>query len=137
MSQKTKVIVIAGKNVTVSEISVTRIYRLLQGEESVINLPLPEAMEKVKGLVPLALDVDIAELLEGDIYSEDIDNLVEAFKETNPIFFKIARTLQLENVLAGLIRTLLTNFSKTFAGLLPPGTVLESGLLDTDSSATA
>jgi len=137
MSQKTEVIVIAGKKVTISEISVTRIYRLLQGEESVVNLPLPEAMEKVKGLVPLAIDVDIKELLEGDIFSEDIDLIVEAFKRTNPVFFSTARALQLDSVLAGLTRTLLTNFSQTFAGSLPLGTALASGVMDTDSSATA
>ena len=113
--QKKKAIVIAGINVTVSEVSVTRIYRLLQGEESVVNLPLPEAMEKVKALLPLALDVDLADLLKEDIFSADIDLLVSAFQETNPIFFKIARALNVESVLAGLTRTLVTRFSSTFA----------------------
>jgi hypothetical protein len=135
--QKKETIIIAGKEVTVSEISVTRIFRLLQGEGSIINLPLPEAMEKVKGLVPLALDVDIHELLKEDIFSEDIDLLIEAFKRTNPVFFSTARMLKLDSVLASLIRTLLTNFSATFAGSLPPGMALASGLTATDSSVTA
>lgn len=135
--QKTKVIEVGGKEVTVSEISVTRIFRLLQGEESIINLPLPEVMEKVKGLIPLALNVAIEELFEGDIYSEDIDRLIEAFKETNPVFFSTARALKLDSVLANLFSTQLMNFSKIFAGLSRPDTALPSGATDMDSSVTA
>jgi hypothetical protein len=149
MSQKSETITIAGKQVTVLEVSVSRIYRELfdmplmpglsfkPGKNSIFNLPLPEAMEKVKGLIPLALDVDLATLVEGDVYSGDLENLFEAFKRTNPIFFTIARTLQLESVLANLFRTLVTNFSATFVGLLQQGTVPVSGSTDTDSSATA
>ena len=135
--RKQEKITIGGIAVTVSEISVTQIYRLLQGETSIMNLPLPEAMNKVKGLVPLALDVDIEQLLAADLYSGDIDQLVEAFKSTNPVFFKIARSLNLDGVLAKVLQSALTNFSAAFASSLPQVTALESGTTDTASSTNA
>jgi hypothetical protein len=135
--RKQETIIISGIEVTVSEVSVTQIYRLLQGETSIMNLPLPEAMHQVKGLLPLALNVDLEQLLAAEIYSGDIDLLVEAFKRTNPVFFKMASALKLDSVLASVLQSALTNFSEVFANSLPQGTASEPGSMASAFSMTA
>lgn len=134
--RKQEIIIIADRKITISEISVSRVYKLLQGEESIVNLPFAQMAEQVKSLLPLAIDISIEELVQLDIFSDDIDLLIEAFKKTNPFFFGLARTLNLGGVLADGIRLLLTNFSTAFVGssqLVIP----VPGNMESDSSATA
>lgn len=134
--QRRKVIDVAGRKVTVSEISVARIYRMLRGDDAIINLPLPEAFDKVKGLLPLAVDVDLEELLASDdLFYDDLTGLYEAFKSTNPIFFETARMLNLDSVLASILKRVVESFSSRFAGFQNMGTGLPHGTMDTDFSS--
>lgn len=134
--KKQETIVIAGREIIISEISVSRVYKLLQGEESIINLPFAQIAEQVKSLLPLAIDISVDELIQLDIFSDDIDLLVEAFKRTNPFFFDLARTLNLGGVLADVIRLLLTNFSTAFVGSSLPDMPVP-GSMESDSLPTA
>lgn len=135
--QRTKTIQIAGRTITVSEISVSRIYKLLRGEESIINLPLPEALQQCKQLLPLAVDCDLVELLAGeDVFYDDVIALKNAFEETNPAFFETARALGLDSVLASILKKLVENFCSRFAGVLSTDTVQEYGITDTGFSQT-
>jgi hypothetical protein len=135
--QRTKTIQIAGCEITVSEISVSRIYKMLRGDDAIINLPLPEALQQCKHLLPLAVDCDLVEMLAGeDVFYDDVIALKQAFEETNPAFFETARALGLGGVLASILSKLVESFCSRFAGALSTATGLPSGTTDTDFSAT-
>ena len=108
--KRTKTITIGTREVIVSEISTTHVLGLLRGEQTIINLPLTEALERVKELLPMALNVPIDELLKEEIYSDDLNALYEALQETNPAFFLTARALNLHGTLATAYHVFTENF---------------------------
>ncbi|RII29126.1 MAG: hypothetical protein CXR31_04485 [Geobacter sp.] len=109
--RRTKSIEVAGQAVTISEIPVSVIFRLFRGEESLTTIPAVEAAERVKALIPLAFEGNVEALLSGDLFYDDLQAVYEAFKETNPAFFEMARALKLTEALAGFVKTLLQSFS--------------------------
>ncbi|MBJ6798628.1 hypothetical protein [Geomonas propionica] len=128
--RKQETITIGGMNLTISEISAGQVYRLLQGETSIMDLPLSEVMNKLKGLVPLVLGVDLDQLLTTDIYSGDLEELFKAFKRTNPVFFTTAKALKLDSIVERILQSTLTNFMEVFVASLPQ---VDRGSMDTAS----
>lgn len=133
--RRTTTIEIAGHPLTVSEIPVSRILRLLRGEESILALPTVEAGERVKELIPLAFEGDFEQILAADLFYDDLQAIFRAFQETNPAFFETARALGLADALAGFVQTLLQNFCNRLLFSLNTGTARLSGTGATDSSS--
>lgn len=133
--RRTTTIEIAGQPLTVSEIPVSRILRLLRGEESIIHLPAVEAAEQVKDLIPLAFEGDFEQILAADLFYDDLQAIFRAFQETNPAFFETARALGLADALAGFVQTLLQSFCSKLLFSLNMGTARLSGAGATDSSS--
>lgn len=133
--RRTTTIEIAGQPLTVSEIPVSRILRLLRGEESILALPTVEAGERVKELIPLAFEGDFEQILAADLFYDDLQAIFKAFQETNPAFFETARALGLADALAEFVQTLLQNFCNRLLISLNTGTARLSGAGATDSSS--
>jgi hypothetical protein len=140
--QRKKTITITGNGVigvtevTITEISVSKVLAMLRGENSIISLPLPAMLEEFKQLLPLAMDVPLDKLLAGDLYYDDLTALYDAFKETNPAFFESARALNLDGALAGFLKTLIASFSGRLLTSLNSGTVPDALSTDSDISST-
>jgi len=130
--KREKTIEVAGLSITVKEISVIKLYTTLTGEKSVFTIPAVEAAGKLKDLVPLAIEGDLQDLLSRELFYDDLVLIFDAFKETNPAFFELARRLGLADALGGFVKTLLQTFSNRLAGSLNMDTGLEFG-----STATA
>lgn len=133
--RRTTTIEVAGLPLTISEIPVSRLLRMLRGEESILTLPTTEAGAKVRELIPLAFEGDFERLFSADLYYDDLQAIYEAFKETNPAFFETARALNLENALAGFVKTLLQSFSSRLLFSMNMDTALPPGTTDTDFSS--
>ena len=132
--RRTTTIEIAGQPLVISEIPVTKILRLLRGEESIMALPTIEAGAKVQELIPLAFEGDFTAILSADLFYDDLQNIFAAFQETNPAFFETARALGLADALADFVKTLLQNFCNRLLFSLNTGTAPTSGNGATDSS---
>jgi hypothetical protein len=91
-------------------------------------------LEEFRALIPLAMDVPLDDLLAGDLYSDDLTALYEAFKETNPVFFESARALGLDAVLAGGLKTIISSFSGRLLSSLSSGTAPAALITDGASS---
>lgn len=134
--QRSTTITIAGIGLTITEIPVNRLYSLLIGEGSIIQLPVVEAAEKVKELIPLAISSEhLDALLSADLYYDDLLQIFDTFQETNPAFFELARVAGLKDALADLIKTLLQSYCSRFRTSLNMVTAIMSGNGDTDSSS--
>lgn len=133
--QRSTTIEVAGILLIISEIPVSRIYNLLRGETSIMQLPVVEAAEKVKELIPLALTGDLDALLAADLYYDDLLLIFTKFQETNPAFFELARAAGLKDALAELVKTLLQSYCSRFRTSLNMVTAIMSGSGATDSSS--
>lgn len=107
MSRKTKTITIADKQITFTEIPVNKVISLLRGDSAIYNLPLTAALQELSGLIPHAIDCPLDDLLDLEMYSDDMAAIEAAFKETNPGFFDLARRLDLVTALGQLIKAVI------------------------------
>ncbi len=96
MSRKTKTIIVADKAITFTEIPVTTVLALFRNDTPIHQLPLTSMFGELAGLIPLVIDCPIGELLDLELYSDDMEMIKQAFEETNPTFFAVARRLDLE-----------------------------------------
>lgn len=133
--RRSTTIEVAGLPLTISEIPVSRILRMLRGEESILTLPTTEAGAKVRELIPMAFEGDFERLFSADLFYDDLQAIYEAFKETNPAFFETARALNLEAALAGFVKTLLQSFSSRLLSSMNMDTALPPGTTATDFSS--
>jgi len=132
--RRTKTIEIAGLPVTISEIPVSKVFSLLDGEVPILKLSPLEAGEKFKELLPLAFEGDFEALLAGNIFYDDMQAIYAAFKETNPAFFAVAQGMGLAEALANFLKTVLQNFSSRLLSSLNTGMAPNFGNMDTDIS---
>lgn len=132
--RRSKTIEVAGVVLCISEIPISRLYSLLTGQTSIMQLPAVEAAEKVKGLIPLAIEGNLDALLASDLYYDDLLEIFNVFQETNPAFFELARAAGIKDALADLVKTLLASYCYRFRISLNMVTAMMSGNGDTASS---
>jgi hypothetical protein len=133
--RRTKTIEIAGQPLTFLEIPVRKIHAILTGETAIFTIPMVQAAEKVKELIPFSFEGDIESLLAADLFYDDLAEIYAAFEETNPAFFELARVIGLENTLAAVVKSLFHSFFSELHIYLNSVTVPESGSTATDISS--
>ena len=104
MSRKTKTITVAGREITFTEIAVNRVIAMLRGDTPLYSMPVSMALGELSQLAAEAIDCPLDDLLDMELYSDDIDQLKDALQETNPAFFDLARRLDLAGALAVLVK---------------------------------
>lgn len=137
MSRKTKTLTISGKQITFTEIPANVVANLLRGGETgvpVFYLPLSEALEHLAALIPYAIDCSIDELLDLEMYSDDMAAIEAAFKETNPGFFDLARRLDLAGALGQLVKAIIGAYCSSLLSL-PSGATETPESTDSVSSS--
>ena len=121
MLQKT--IEVGGREITFSEIPVNKILMMLRGNAPLYALPVSSALDELSSLIPFAIDCSIDELLDLELYSADMAKIEEAFKETNPGFFDMARRLDLLAALKTLIKAVIGAYCSRLPSLPSVDTV--------------
>lgn len=105
--RKTKTITIAGKEVTFTEIPVNKVIAMLRGDSPLYAMPVGAALGELAGLIPYAIDCPLDDLLDLEMYSDEMKQIEEAFKEVNPGFFDIAHRLDLVGALGGIVKAVI------------------------------
>lgn len=105
--QLSKTITVAGKEITFTEIPVNVILGLFRSENPVQTLPINAAFAEFAALIPLAINCPLAQILDMEMYGEDVAAIEAAFKETNPYFFQLALRLDLAGELTRIIKVVI------------------------------
>jgi hypothetical protein len=131
--RKHEVIEIDGKKITVSELKVKDILSLFQGEDGKLgSVKVSDIISRAKDVLPLTVDCPVDELTE--FAPSELEEIWEAFKRVNAVFFKLAGALGLTGVLEDLKNSAVRIFSSLYFSLLSEATDKMSGNTDTASS---
>jgi hypothetical protein len=131
--RKHEVIEIDGKKITVSELRVKDILSLFQGEDGKLgSVKVSEIISRAKDAIPLAVACSTEELSE--FAPSELEEVWEAFKRVNAVFFKVVDGLGLAGVLNDLKDSAVRIFSSLYFSLLSEATDRVSGNTDTASS---
>lgn len=137
MSRNNKELEIAGKKVTVFELTVRQIKKLWSNMTGVSEETQDSPIYTNEKLLNEHWDecVHGIKLSEtDDLTPSQLKEIYDAFSEVNAVFFDLALRLEGENPFLKLMReALLSDLTLRFAALLPKDT-LESGTTDTVSS---
>lgn len=133
--RRTTTIEISGKKVVFTEIPVNIIIKLLRGESPLYEMPVNVALGELAGLIPYAIDCPLDELLDLEMYSDETKIIIDAFKETNPAFFDMARQLNLLDALKALVKAVIGAYCSNMlilpsvATAMQENTVMDSSLI--------
>jgi len=110
--RKHEVIEVDGKRITVSELKVKDILSLITGEGGKLGaVKVSEIVRRAQDVIPLAVDCPLEELQE--LAPSELEEVWEAFKRVNAVFFRLADALGL----AGVLKELKNSAAKVFSGL--------------------
>jgi len=130
--RKNEVVDLGDKKITVWELKVRGILSLFQDETGELGaVSVSSLIRRAKDIIPLAMDCTV----EGfqDLSPSELEEVWEAFKRVNAVFFKLAGALGLADVLADLKNSFVRIFSTLYFSSLSAATAPESGTMDTDS----
>ena len=137
MSRLAKEVKVAGKNITVFEMTVKDIKKLW-GDLTGTNMESPEAsLFSSDQLMRTHWDKCVHGITleeSEDLTPSELKIIYDAFSEVNAVFFDLSLKLEGENpLLTGLREAIMKDLMRRYVASLPPDT-MESGTMDTVSS---